>query len=496
MKQVRKIILMLVMVFAAMTATAQTAYKGQFYINAERFTLQGDLLRVQFRASYNDDVLNNGETLTFTPVLKSGSKMQTLSSVIVNGNERGKYEKRKSKFSKRLRRNIAVVTADKRNGTRYFLYDSTIPYSEWMSDASLYIESEEHGWGRKAHVYEDCVFSKINIKKLASNSDDKDNTIGTAVNGTAAKVAWIQFLNPSSATTKQVTVNGYIPLDDNRHIGDMRTSKFNKAIFEEIDNNLKSQLQLPGTTVSQLRIVGFGAPEGNYKTNEENCSERALNLKKFLMNNKVLGADGLSVTWIAEDWDSIATLVDRSDMKLKSAVLDVIKTIPVVNGRESEIRRLGDGAPYSFMQHYIFPKVKRIQYTATLLRRSESDNGNLNGDSHAVTLNSMYASANNFAVGSREYNDLIDLTARLFPDNAEAAIDAAGVALLRGNLNQAAQYLKPWQTDSRAYNNIGVLYMLRGDYDKAEVYLKMAQAAGVGSATQALDYLRNVNSNK
>ena len=59
----------------------------------------------------------------------------------------------------------------------------------------------------------------------------------------------------------------------------------------------------------------------------------------------------------------------------------------------------------------------------------------------------MFATAKSFKVGSREYNDLVDLMARLFPDNAEANIDAAGVALLRGDLKLAAKYLKSWQTD-------------------------------------------------
>lgn len=493
MKNLRKVILMFAMTIAT-AAMAQTAYKGQFYINSERFTRQGDLLRVQLRVSYNDDVLNSGDVLNFTPVLKSGTKMKTLSSVVVNGKERGKYENRKAHYAKRVRRNVAVITADKRNGTRYFLYDSTIPYADWMDGASLYIESEEHGWGRKPHVYEDRVFQNIKIAKAAAtNTADTKKTIGSTVKGTAAKTAWVQFLDPSEASTERFSVSGTIALDDNRHIGDMKESKFNSAVFEEIDKTLAEQLQQPGTTVDQLHVIGYGAPIGNYKTNEERGAQRALNLKRYLMNNKVLGADGLSVTWIPEDWDSIEAYVDRSDMKLKAAVLDVINTIPVVNGREDEIRRLGDGAPYSFMQEYIFPKVRRIQYTATLLRKGSSGDGTLNGDSHAVTLMSMYASAKNFAVGSREYNDITDLTARLFPDNAEAAINAAGVALLRGNLPLADQYLKPWQTDSRAYNNLGVLHMLRGEYDKAEVYLKMAQAAGAKQATKALEYLRNVN---
>ena len=471
---------------------AQVAYKGQLYINQEKFTRQGELLRVQLRVSYDDNILNSGETLNFTPVLKSGTQLQTLSSVVVNGSEREKYEKRSSTFAKRLRRNVAVVTSDKRHGTRYFLYDTTVPYAEWMGKAALYVESEERGWGRKPHVYEDCVFNTIHIGQAPGNSDDSASHVGSSENGTAARQSWVQFLNPTEPDVHEVTVTGTIALDDNRHLCEMKGQKFNTAIYDDINNRLSTELRVPGTTVGQLRIVGYGAPIGNYHANEERSADRALSLKNFLMTNKVLGVDGLSVTWIAEDWDSIATLAGRSDMKLKKAVLDIISTVPVVNGREDEIEHLGGGAPYAFMKQYIFPKVRRLSYTAQLLRRGVTTDGTVNGDSHAVSLTGLVATAQNFSVGSREYNDIVDLTARLFPDNAEANINAAGVALMRGNVGQAEQYLRNWQTDPRAYNNIGVMYMLQGNWAKAEVYLEMAQARGVKEATEALNYLRNV----
>ena len=471
---------------------AQTAYKGQLYVNNEKFSLQGEVLRVQLRVSYDDDILNTGETLNITPVLKCGNKIKALSSVVVNGKERGKYEDRSASFDKRLRQNIPVVTADKRHGTRYFVYDTTIPYSDWMSRAALYVESEERGWGKQPQVYEDRVFSSINISRVAGSSDDVAQHVGRAADGTAARPDWIQFLNPSQTVSSDITVSGMIPLFDERMIGKMGTNKFNKAIYHDISNELESQLNIPGTVVRNLQIVGYGAPKGSYKTNEKQSAERALSLKKFLMKNRVLGSDGLTVTWVPEDWDSIYTLVDKSQMKLRHAVLDIIKTVPVVKGREDEIRVIGDGAPYSYMQHYVFPNVERVKYFVTLERKAGDGTGTVNNDAHTVSLYNMFTTAQNFKVGSREYNDLVDLMARLFPDNAEANIDAAGVALMRGNLDLAASYLKPWQTDPRAYCNLGVLHMLRGDFPKAEVYLQMAEAAGVKAATNALSYLNNV----
>lgn len=87
-----KLTLLALALSCACCSLAQTAYKGQLFINNEKFTIQGSLLRVQLRVSYNDDVLNNGEMLNFTPVLKNGFQSQALSSVVINSKERLKYE--------------------------------------------------------------------------------------------------------------------------------------------------------------------------------------------------------------------------------------------------------------------------------------------------------------------------------------------------------------------------------------------------------------------
>ena len=74
-----------------------------------------------------------------------------------------------------------------------------------------------------------------------------------------------------------------IPLYDERMIGKMGNRKFNKTVFCDISNELEAYLNVPGTVVRNLQIVGYGAPKGNYKSNEKNCSDRSLRLKNFLM---------------------------------------------------------------------------------------------------------------------------------------------------------------------------------------------------------------------
>lgn len=220
--------------------------------------------------------------------------------------------------------------------------------------------------------------------------------------------------------------------------------------------------------------------------------ERSLSLKEYLMEQEMTNCNNLHVSWMAEDWDSISSLVLRSGMNLKDAVVDMIKGVDVVNGREKEIEKLNFGLPYQYMCNSIFPKVQRINYKLTFQYSgfgSRSSMQHLGLNPAAMTLSELHATAVCYQRGSREYNDMIDLAARLFPDNPEANINAAGVALVNKNLKLARKYLDRWQTDTRAYCNMGLLYLAEGNKDKAEVYLQMAKAAGVKEAGRALDNL-------
>ena len=167
--------------------------------------------------------------------------------------------------------------------------------------------------------------------------------------------------------------------------------------------------------------------------------------------------------------------------------------IPVDQGREQALRTLGSGSTYDVMRHELFPRVCRLNYQLTFgprpvtIQLTSYRNGSIPA---SISPDNFYQAATAFEIGSQEFCDIIDLAARLFPNCAEAAIDAAGVALLRGDAQRARKYLLAWETDPRAWCNLGLLHLLEGNRDKAEVYLRMAEADGVIPARDALKSLQ------
>jgi tetratricopeptide (TPR) repeat protein len=165
---------------------------------------------------------------------------------------------------------------------------------------------------------------------------------------------------------------------------------------------------------------------------------------------------------------------------LRSAAIDVMQGVSVANGREAQLQSLQGGHTYAMLKTHVFPRVQRIEYTAVIQHTASSTS------TDAVNLRSLYQTASTFARGSKDYNDIIELAAQLYPDNAVAAINAAGVALTKGEKDKAEKYLSKWLTDPLAYQNLGVLYLLKGEQARAEVYLKKAAEMGVDEAAKML----------
>lgn len=136
--------------------------------------------------------------------------------------------------------------------------------------------------------------------------------------------------------------------------------------------------------------------------------------------------------------------------------------------------------------------VRCLSWVNFLPSSPDSENNRLpaTGDG-CVTVGCLFALANSYTPGSAEYNDIYDLAARLFPECPEANINAAAVALSKRDTRKARRYLSRFATRQDAFNNMGVLCMLEGNREKAELYLEMAVAAGVARAGEVLEELRS-----
>ena len=361
----------------------------------------------------------------------------------------------------------------------------------YLSQALLLSKSINDG--RKGDIYEDKIADGIRLPKMKTSPLDADTDAGF--------LSLVNFIQPAPDRDTLHCITGFIPYfepeserKDGKQLGELSEEKQNFEIYYRLRNALRDVRRETGAELSKVSVTGYGAPVGNLKKNEANALIRALKLKEYLRENRLAGRTLLEVNWISEDWDSITSLVRESDMMLRDATLDLIDNVEVAKGRERMLMSLADGKPYKYLVEKVFPAVMRvgyrIEYTRKPLDAAESLQLLRSGRQRALRLNEFFAVADSYPAGSTEYNDVLDLAARLFPDSPEANINAAAVALSKKELSKARGYLERFATLPIAYNNMGILCLLEGNRDKAEVYLTMAAATGVEQAVKALGKLK------
>ncbi|MCI1682100.1 MAG: DUF3868 domain-containing protein [Bacteroides sp.] len=491
----KKKLIVLCLLLLGAEVYAQQVYKGQLDITDKDLSVSKGKLHVGMSVNYENLQLSSNESLTLTPLLKSEKCVLELPPMVVNGCIRQRVYHRKQVLSSKQRSRLkpasassapAVVAKNNRKKVRQLAYNIQVPYLDWMEGASLVLRTSECGCnGKPAGIYEDKIAEGVKMSRLHTSS------IGTDIDSCYLALTNIVPLVDGEDTLH--VQKGCIPYWGSNGLDQLSTGKQDYEICFRLREAIHSLEHQSGLTVTRLKVMGYGSPEGDYRKNEKVSLRRALALKDYLRENYVAGNVPFEVNWVAEDWDSIRTLVRDSNMPLRQAVADIINTVDLTKGRERTLLKLADGAPYKYLVEYIFPKVRRVEYSIDYVQHHL---GTAEGrrlfemGSRSLKLSEFFAVAMSYPKGSNEYNDAFDLAARLFPDSPEAAINAAAVALSKRDVKKARAYLEKYATLPLAYNNMGILYLLEGNRDKAEVYLQMAAANGVKEARQALTYLR------
>lgn len=276
---------------------------------------------MRFHVAYGDDVASPGETLTLTPVLKNDTVQQTLSAVVVKGDDLRPVS--------RLQGNYPVAARGKAKGRaalrHSFDYDTTVPYAAWMNGAALYFESQRDKGQGNRHTFEDNVLSSVAV------TTDTTLTAGPRVEVLAEGILGrVRYVSPATEASKIATVTGVMPLTRE----EVHSAKFNSEVYQHIMS--VAGKQGGGRPLVAVRLHGFGAPEGNYHATARMGMDRQLWLRDYLLRQKGTAAARCRVDWTPEDWDSIVTIVRGSSMRYRNAVLDIIRATDVADGRERD----------------------------------------------------------------------------------------------------------------------------------------------------------------
>lgn len=119
--------------------------------------------------------------------------------------------------------------------------------------------------------------------------------------------------------------------------------------------------------LNSIDIVAYASPEGPYTLNKKLARKRAENISAYLRGNMpFLSGSLFNVQPKGIDWNGLAAMVEASDMRYRSEVLNILRNVPETtyrNGRlvDSRLKRLMDlrgGRPYNYLLTHFFPELR------------------------------------------------------------------------------------------------------------------------------------------
>ena len=445
-------------------------YSGDIGIEPVRLEQSGDFLYIDMNFILKDVKVRTAHGVDFIPQLVAPANTYNLPKVSVKGkDEYLAYERRLSLMSaKEKRKHVApylVKKSNKRtNDTIRYRY--VLPYESWMADAKLNVQRDECGCGESTLMSVQPVIDQVTLERILSPY---------IVNPHFA------YVEPKVEVVKSREIQAECFLDFEVNKINIRPEYMNNprelAKIRVMIDDLKLD---PSIKVNRLDIIGYASPEGTLATNKRLSEGRAMALRDYLASRYDFPRNQYHIIFGGENWDGLIDALETLDMDYKNEVLDIIQDIPIEKGRETKLMQLRGGVPYRYLLKNVFPSLRvaicKVNYDIKNFNVDEAKEV-IKRRPQNLSLNEMFLVANTYPKGSQEFIDVFETAVRMYPDSEIANMNAATAALSRNDLISAERYLKKMESQEYwpEYNNaMGILTLLKGDYELAEEYLNKA----------------------
>ena len=197
----------------------------------------------------------------------------------------------------------------------------------------------------------------------------------------------------------------------------------------------------------------------------------------------------ITTDYEAEDWAGLRAYVEKSNLKNKEAILKIIDSDSEPDAKEKTIKSLYR-ADYKLLYTECFPSLRhsdyRIEYTIRSYFDVEEIKQVMFERPQNLSLQEFSLAAETFESGSDEFNEVFEIAVRMYPDDEIANLNAANIAMTKGNLKAAERYLaKAGDSKEAVYSRAAYSFLAR-DYDQAETLANQSISMGMDAEPKAL----------
>ena len=322
-------------------------------------------------------------------------------------------------------------------------------------------------------------------------------TIAYGVNTLQNDIDYAAMMDPRANNYKKVTtevskadilyaINSSVVTKKAKKNADLDAFKAN------VDANLKND-----RASQNIAVKGYASPDGPEKFNDKLSEARSNTGKETVA--ELLKDAGLNIDAAAygEDWEGFKELVEKSDIKDKALILQVLSLYSNSAQRESEIKNMA--TVFNELKDEILPQLRRSQVVNTTDIQGKTDEEILacikNGQQ--LTVEEYLYAADKLAktpaeqaailgTASKKYND-----ARVYNNLGIAQAEQGDMKAALASFEKAAKL----EATSEVNNNLVMANLAAGNTAEAAKYAKAADAEAKAAVAAAQGDYKNAASN-
>ncbi len=437
--------------------------------------------------------LGSNRQVFITPVVKGveGEEL-VLPSVLVNGRAMHySYERGALNRFTAIKDHDIQQEVRRKNGT-----DQTISYvakadrQPWMSDFGTYITFvyDECGCGVK---YGEQLTPEIPLR-LNPVKEMRTVMITPAVTELPVEIhegrARVQFeVDRTELHATPYTCRNGQKID-------------NRQQLKMIDDSVAYALQDPNVEIANIAICGYASPESPYLHNEELATNRSRALAEYLADRYSLPHERTSYSSVPENWKEFREQVVASKELTGQQRKDLLELIdrPAYSASDYDAKEKELKTSPKFAKLYKemilpkwFPQLRATTFAISTRLKPMSDEELakvIETTPEKMSLNQMFRVARLYPEGSEQFNRVIDIALRHYPDDPTANLNAAAAEVARGNYARANELLNKAGDSPESENLRGIIATNEGRFEEAARYFE--KAGSLPEAVKNLNLLK------
>lgn len=430
---------------------------------------EGNQVVLSTTANLTNMQLKSQNMVIITPVLQSADKAHTIrfNPFVISGNKRMKALNREMGFGTNpFEQTPTVIFRHKKNEPESIPMMLTVPYESWMRNASLVLQANTTG----------CASCDV-----ASNITPLSTRILPPL---VAPVYELSFVTPPAEPVKQrsETHSAYLNFEVGKSVL-LHDFKNNAAELKEVSKIVNEVRNDKNLKFTEFNIIGFASPEGGYDFNMRLSENRAKAFAAYMKDKENMPTSLMKVNWEGEDWIGLRKAIKDSNLSNRDEILKVLE-ISDINKRKAQLKALNGGRTYRMLLDDYYPSLRRIDYTLAYIARPFDVNEAkqvIKTKPQYLSLNEMFVVANTYPKDSEAFKEVFDIAVRLYPTDPVAQQNTAALEIERGATEAGIERLMKINSPE-AWNNLGVAYAKKKEYQKALGYFSKAAGAGVKAA--------------